>query len=73
MKLFSFATIGYPEVVFLLINAGLDVKQKDSFGQVQYISVVLNVVFMTIYLQTPMHSCCIKGDLQVAEMLLEQV
>lgn len=25
---------GYPEVVFLLLNAGLDVKQKDSFGQV---------------------------------------
>ncbi len=25
---------GYPEVVFLLLNAGLDVKQTDSFGQV---------------------------------------
>lgn len=32
VKLFSY--VGYPEVVFLLLNAGLDVKQKDSFGQV---------------------------------------
>jgi palmitoyltransferase len=28
---------GYPELVFLLLNAGLDPKQKDSYGQVQNI------------------------------------
>ena len=26
--------LGFPEIVFLLLNAGLDPKQKDSFGQV---------------------------------------
>ena len=30
----KFITLGYPEVVFLLLNAGLDPKLKDSYGQV---------------------------------------
>lgn len=26
--------LGFPEIVFLLLNAGLDPKQKDSYAQV---------------------------------------
>ena len=46
---------GHPEIVFILLNAGLSAKQKDSFSQ------------------TPLHSACIKGDIQCAEMLMEHV
>lgn len=47
--------IGHPEIVFILLNAGLNAKQKDGFSQ------------------TPLHSACIKGDIQCAEMLIEHV
>ena len=30
----GFFSLGYPEIVFLLLNAGLDPKQKDSYAQV---------------------------------------
>lgn len=41
--------------MFILLNAGLNAKEKDSFGQ------------------TPLHSACIKGDIQCAEMLIKHV
>ena len=28
--------LGYPEVTLILLSNGLDPKQKDSFGQVNY-------------------------------------
>jgi ankyrin repeat protein len=46
---------GHPEIVFILINAGLSATHKDSFSQ------------------TPLHSACIKGDIQCAEMLMKHV
>lgn len=46
---------GHPEIVLILLNAGLNAKEKDSFGQ------------------TPLHSACIKGDIQCAEMLIKHV
>ena len=41
--------------MFILLNAGLNAKEKDSFGQ------------------TPLHSACIQGDIQCAEMLIKHV
>ena len=29
-----FYSVGFPEAVFILLNAGLNPKQKDAFGQV---------------------------------------
>lgn len=74
-----FFSLGYPEIVFLLLNAGLDPKQKDSYAQVSGYSSwtfkndPLLSLPLSLSLQTPMHSACIKGDIQVAEMLLEHV
>lgn len=55
LRLPPLTSVGHPEIVFILLNAGLSAKQKDSFSQ------------------TPLHSACIKGDIQCAEMLIENV
>ncbi len=53
VKMFIYA--GNPEIVLILLNAGLNAKEKDSFGQ------------------TPLHSACIKGDIQCVGMLIKHV
>jgi len=52
---FYFLLEGNPEIVLILLNAGLNAKEKDSFGQ------------------TPLHSACIKGDIQCVGMLIKHV
>ena len=35
---FYLCSSGYPEAVFILLNAGLNPKQKDAFGQVRVVT-----------------------------------
>ena len=70
-------------MVYLLLNAGLNPRQKDSYGQVRGMSTYIYcdeciqlMSVSTVYclpIQTPLHSTSIKGDVQCAEMLIEHV
>ena len=37
---------GQPEVVYLLLNAGLNPRQKDSYGQVQIVDTTCMYMYM---------------------------
>ena len=38
-------SLGFPEIVFLLLNAGLDPKQKDSYAQVFNYDIFTTLLF----------------------------
>ena len=59
--------------MYLLLNAGLNPRQKDSYGQVCMRVGGISTFFVSFLLQTPLHSASIKGDIQCAEMLMEHV
>ena len=60
-------------MTLILLSNGLDPKQKDSFGQVSYSVLVVELEILLVAMQTPVHSTCITGDLSCLELLMEYV